>query len=157
MRLTKAEFAVLVEMEEFHSYFQKLTPDEIVMEFLRLESPKSRNTLKAMRQFASIYRVLSNMCANYGDISEEKRSYLITIANVAREALEVAILPRLKPQPLNILLTEMIATDYNLAAFGCYPRAVDMLLTQARKPRGPYELRVVGHAGGASSSQIIDV
>ena len=140
MRLSNDEFAMLVDMEELHSYFQKLSPDEICMELLRLESPKSRKTLKAMNQFASIYSVLSHICANDRTISESQRSYLITVTNVAREALEVALLPRLKPELLNILLTALIATDYNLAAFGCYPRAVDMLLTQARKPSGPYEL-----------------
>jgi len=93
-----------------------------------------------MNQFASIYSVLSNIRANDRTLSEIRRSYLITVANLAREALEVAILHRLKPELLNILLTALIVTDYNLAAFGCYPRAVDMLLTQARRPRGPYEL-----------------
>ena len=144
MRLSDDEFAMLVEMEELHSYFQKLSPDEIVMEVLRLESPTSRRAVKAMNQFSAIYSVLSNICANDRDISEDRRSYLITIANLAREALEVAILPRLKPEPLSMLLTALISADYNLAAFGCYPRAVDMLLTQARRPKGPYELNVVG-------------
>ena len=144
MRLSEHDFAMLVKMEEFHSYFQKLSPDEIVTELLRLESPTSRRVLKAMNQFASIYSVLSNICANDRTLSESRRSYLITVANIAREALEVAILPRFKPELLNILLTALIVTDYNLAAFGCYPRAVDMLLTQARRPRGPYELSLVG-------------
>jgi len=140
MRLSDDDFAKLVEMEEFHSYFQKLGPDEIVEELLRLESPKSRKTLKAMNQFTAIYRVLSHICANDQTLSESRRSYLITIANLAREAMEVNILPRLKPALLDRLLTILVQTDYNLAAFGCYPRAVDMLLTQARRPRGPYEL-----------------
>ena len=144
MRLSDVDFAVLVEMEEFNSYFQRLSPDELVLELLRLESPSSRRAVKAMRQFAAIYAVLSNICANDKTISENRRSYFITIANLAREALEVAILPRLKPEPLNILLTALISADYNLAAYGRYPRAVDMLLTQARRPKGPYELSVVG-------------
>ena len=144
MRLSDNEFAMLVEMEEFNSYFQRLSPDELVLELLRLESPSSRKSVKAMRQFAAIYAVLSNICANDRTISEDRRSYFITIANLAREALEVAILPRLKPEPLNILLTALISADYNLAAYGRYPRAVDMLLTQARRPKGPYELNVVG-------------
>jgi len=109
-----------------------------------MRSPTSRKAVKAMRQFAAIYSVLSNICANDKTISEDRRSYFITIANLAREALEVAILPRLKPEPLNILLTALISVDYNLAAFGRYPRAVDMMLTQARRPKGPYELSVVG-------------
>ncbi|MGA9599846.1 MAG: hypothetical protein WBS22_06265 [Methylocystis sp.] len=144
MRLSDNEFAMLVEMEEFNSYFQRLSPDELVLELLRFESPTSRKAVKAMRQFAAIYSVLSNICANDKTISEDRRSYFITIANLAREALEVAILPRLKPEPLNILLTALISVDYNLAAFGRYPRAVDMMLTQARRPKGPYELSVVG-------------
>lgn len=73
-------------------------------------------------------------------MSESERSYFITIANIVREALETVILPRLAPELLDRLLTTLISTDYNLAAFGCYPRAVDMLLTQARRPKGPYEL-----------------
>ena len=144
MRLSDDEFAMLAEMEEFKSYFQRLSPDELVLELLRLESPSSRKAVKAMRQFAAIYVVLSHICANDKTISEDRRSHFITIANLAREALEVAILPRLKPEPLNILLTALISADYNLAAYGRYPRAVDMLLTQARRPKGPYELNVVG-------------
>jgi hypothetical protein len=144
MRLSDDDFARLVEMEELHSYFQKLTPDEMVMELFRFESPKSRRPLKAMNQFASIYRSLSHVCANDQALSEGRRSHFITIANVVREALEVSILPRLKPELLNRLLTTLIATDYDLAAFGCYPRAVDMLLTQARRPKGPYELSLEG-------------
>jgi len=140
MRLSDDDFARLVEMEELHSYFQKLAPDEMVMELLRLESPRSRKTLKAMNQFTSIYRSLSDVCANDKTLSESRRSYFITITNIVREALEGAILPRLKPELLDRLLTTLIATDYNLAAFGCYPRAVDMLLSQARRPKGPYEL-----------------
>jgi hypothetical protein len=139
MRLSDDDFAMLVEMEELHSYFQKLAPDEIVEELLRLESPKSRRTLKAMNQFTSIYRVLSDVCANDQTLSESRRSYLITITNIVREALEVAILPRLKPALLERLLAALVQTDYALAAFGFYPRAVDMLLTQARRPSGPYE------------------
>jgi hypothetical protein len=152
MRLSDDDFAVLVEMEEFNSYFQRLSPDELVLELLRLESPSSRRAVKAMRQFAAIYSVLSNICANDKTISEDRRSYFITIANLAREALEVAILPRLKPEPLNILLTALISADYNLAAYGRYPRAVDMLLTQARRPKGPYELNVIGPIEGRSGA-----
>ena len=64
MRLSDNEFAMLVEMEEFNSYFQRLSPDELVLELLRFESPTSRKAVKAMRQFAAIYSVLSNICAN---------------------------------------------------------------------------------------------
>jgi hypothetical protein len=144
MRLSDDDFAMLVEMEEFHSYFQKLTPDELVEELLRLESPKSRRTLKAMNQFASIYSTLSHICANDQTLSESQRSFLITTTNIVREALEVAILPRLKPALLQTLLTTVVQTDYNLARFGFYPRAVDMLLTQARRPTGPYEPSLEG-------------
>jgi hypothetical protein len=42
MRLSDNEFAMLVEMEEFNSYFQRLSPDELVLELLRFESPTSR-------------------------------------------------------------------------------------------------------------------
>ena len=152
MRLGDEEFAMLVEMEEFNSYFQRLSPDELVLEMLRLESPTSRKAVKAMRQFAAIYTVLSQICANDKTLSEDRRSHFITIANLAREALEVAILPRLKPEPLNMLLTALISADYNLAAYGRYPRAVDMLLTQARRPKGPYELNVIGPAEGGSAA-----
>jgi hypothetical protein len=152
MRLSDDEFAMLVEMKEFNSYFQKLSPDELVLELLRLESPSSRRAVKAMRQYSAIYSVLSHICANDKTISEDRRSYFITIANLAREALEVVILPRLKPDSLNILLTTLISVDYNLAAYGCYPRAIDMLLTQARRPKGPYELRVVGPAERGSGA-----
>ncbi|BDV40996.1 hypothetical protein [Methylocystis bryophila] len=140
MRLSDEDFNRLAEMEELHSYFQRLAPDEMVMDLLRLESPKSKNSPKALNQFMSIYRSLSYVCANDKTMNENERSYYITIANVVREALEAVIIPLLEPDLLDRLLSTLISTDYNLAAFGCYPRAVDMLLTQARRPRGPYEL-----------------
>ena len=146
MRLSDNDFAMLVEMDELHSYFQKLAPDDMVEELFRLESPSSRNTLRALNQYASIYRSLSEICAHDRSLSEDRRSYFISVTNLVREALEVCILPRLKPELLNILLGALVTTDFNLAAHGCYPRAVDMLLTQARRPKGPYEPSLVGKA-----------
>ena len=146
MRLSDDDFARVVEMDDLHSYFQELAPDDMVLELFRLESPTSRNTLKALNQYASIYRSLSGICAHDRSLSEDRRSYFISAANLVREALEVCILPRLKPELLNVLLSALVTTDYNLAAHGCYPRAVDMLLTQARRPKGPYELSLAGKA-----------
>jgi hypothetical protein len=140
MRLNDEDFSRLIEMEELHSYFQELAPDEMLMELSRLESPKSRSKLKVVNQFTAIYCSLSDVCANTETIDESQRSYFITITNIVRETLETAILPNLAPSLADILLKTLISTDYNLAAFGIYPRAVDMLLTQARRPKGPYEL-----------------
>jgi len=144
MRLSDEDFARLTEMEELHLYFQQLAPDEMVMDLMRLESPMSRRSIKAMNQFISIYRSLSYVCANDKNMSDSERSHFITISNVVREALETLILPRLVPEQLDKLLITLISTDYNLATFCCYPRAVDMLLTQARRPKGPYELSLEG-------------
>jgi hypothetical protein len=140
MRLHDEDFGRLTKMEELHSYFQELSPDEMLMELLRLESPQSREKLKVLNQFMAIYRSLSDVCANDKTIDESQRSYFITVANGVRETLEITLLPCLSPLQEDILLAGLISTDYNLAAFGAYPRAVDMLLTQARLPKGPYEL-----------------
>ena len=141
MRLNDEDFARLVEMEELYAYFLELAPDEMITELLRLESPRSSKRLKLMNQCIAIYRSLSDVCANNKILSKSQRSYFITMTNVVQEALETDILDNLRPELADILLTRLISTDYNLAAFGFYPRAVDMLLTQARRPKGPYELR----------------
>ena len=104
-----------------------------------------------MNQFTSIYRSLSNVCVNNKTMNESQRSYFITITNVVREALATVILPRLPPELLDRLLTILVSTDCNLAAFGCYPRAVDMLLTQARRPKGPYEPSLEGENSGSEA------
>lgn len=144
MRVDDEDFSFFLESAEFTEYFDGLTADEMIEELARLEDPATGGLFRTMNYYSSIYRRFVDLSCFDENLNDENRSDFIRIAGDIREILEKIIIPRLKPEIGENLRKAMTATDDYISRFGFYPRAVDMILTGARKPTGPYERGVIG-------------
>jgi hypothetical protein len=142
MRLSDQDFEHLSSLDQFSEYYEGLSVDDVMAEIDRLHTDGVVN--RVLFQHCAMHRRLTDAACFDNDLSEQQRSAVIAVVTGMRNDIERIILPLVSNELQDRMRAAFAGTDDYVARFGSYPQAVMMIRVGARKPRGPFELGVIG-------------